>query len=475
MKPSARSYSRFAVGLLIALLLCRATWISAAQIYLGQGVIAGEVTTNSVILQTRLTAAESVVDGEVPGIRGVARFEVDSSPTFAHPRQTEWLGARPDGDFIVKAKVDGLEPGTLYYFRVWSGSHERQAVPDIARSFRTLGGAASTAPVRFAVVSGMNYAAFQAGGAAVAADAVDRDNGYPALASIYRLQPDFLIGNGNNVYYDSPAETRAATLPEMRFKWHEQFVQVRMSQLLSLVPAYWLKNDRDYRRAGADTTGSDEPVHELGAKVFQEQVPVTDPRNTGAVTYRTHRLNRHVQVWLLEARDHRSGNQSPDGPAKSLWGKEQKTWLQRTLKESDATFKLLISPTPMISGGGERDSHASPGGFEHEGREFFAWLAEQGIRTNRFFILCGGVDWQYHARAEAGYEEFSSGPVLAQQANVARGTSAAGIVQVYGAAKPLGGFLLVEQTMLGPLPQLMITFKDESGTSLHFSRTLGSP
>ncbi|MFO1020336.1 MAG: alkaline phosphatase D family protein [Planctomycetales bacterium] len=40
----------------------------------------------------------------------------------------------------------------------------------------------------------------------------------------------------------------------------------------------------------------------------------------------------------------RSPNDIPDGPEKTIWGSEQKAWLQRTLLESDATWKILISP-----------------------------------------------------------------------------------------------------------------------------------
>jgi alkaline phosphatase D len=69
---------------------------ATAQIFLGQGVIAGEVTTNSVLLHTRLTASESLQDGDVPGIRGVVRFEVDTDLSFKKPLQTEWLNARTE-------------------------------------------------------------------------------------------------------------------------------------------------------------------------------------------------------------------------------------------------------------------------------------------------------------------------------------------------------------------------------------------
>ena len=49
----------------------------------GQGEIAGEVTADSVILHSRLTTEAVIVDGDVPGAPGVARFELASSESFA--------------------------------------------------------------------------------------------------------------------------------------------------------------------------------------------------------------------------------------------------------------------------------------------------------------------------------------------------------------------------------------------------------
>jgi len=48
-------------------------------------------------------------------------------------------------------------------------------------------------------------------------------------------------------------------------------------------------------------------------------------------------------------------------------------WLQRTLLESDADFKILISPTPMVGPDDttNRDSHANIGGFQYEVGEVF--------------------------------------------------------------------------------------------------------
>ncbi len=91
----------------------------------GQGEIAGEVTTESVILQSRLTTGDTWVDGDLPGAEGVARFEVATSMEFADSVTTGWLRATSEHDFIVKAKIYSLDAGTHYYYRRSSASWVR--------------------------------------------------------------------------------------------------------------------------------------------------------------------------------------------------------------------------------------------------------------------------------------------------------------------------------------------------------------
>jgi alkaline phosphatase/alkaline phosphatase D len=71
----------------------------------GQGEMAGEVTATSVILQSRLTVGSELVEGDLPGAEGTARFEVAATSEFAVAFQSDWLLATPDNDFIVKTKI----------------------------------------------------------------------------------------------------------------------------------------------------------------------------------------------------------------------------------------------------------------------------------------------------------------------------------------------------------------------------------
>ena len=88
------------------------------EIFQGQGNMVGEVTQTSAILQSRLTASKRLVKGDVPGVAGVARFEYSTDKNFKGARQTAWLKASAASDFIIKAKVSGLQPATKYYYRL---------------------------------------------------------------------------------------------------------------------------------------------------------------------------------------------------------------------------------------------------------------------------------------------------------------------------------------------------------------------
>jgi len=220
---------------------------------------------------------------------------------------------------------------------------------------------------------------------------------------------------------------------------------------------------------------------DLGIEFDRWEVPVVDPADKEAVTYRTHRISRELQIWLVEGRDFRSPNGMEDGPAKTLWGKEQIAWLKRTLLESDAPFKILISPTAMVGpdGATKRDSHVNIGGFQHEAREFFGWLERNSQVKRNFYLICGDRHWQYHAIHPGGVEEFACGALCDPNAFAAispgdpNSTDPEGrIIHKYTQRGQSGGFLRVRvHPAAADRPaQAEFAFYDELGALLY--RTL---
>ena len=165
----------------------------------------------------------------------------------------------------------------------------------------------------------------------------------------------------------------------------------------------------------------------------------------------------------------------PDSPTKTIWGEEQKSWLLRTLEESDARFKLLISATPMVGpdSASKRDNHADFNGYRHEGDAFFEW-AKENLDTKELFIACGDRHWKYHAIHPLGFEEFSSGALV--DANSIPGsfpgdegtTDPDGeIQQPFHPQEPSGGFLLATVEPEGDSAVMRFEFFDESGRLLY--------
>lgn len=453
-----------------------------AEIGHAQGELAGEVTAIGVLLQSRLTALpgpELDEAGDIPGAAGVASFEwqestgADATDSAAELRRTAWLKAEPEHDYIIRTALTGLKPATVYRYRLVFGVEEASAQPGQWRRFKTLPTVDSGEPLSFCMGSCQNYAFFMQGANGKGSKASEEDKrlGYPVYAAMSDLQPDFFIGTGDIVYYDHPAKTAAKTLPELRRKWHEQFRFPRMVEFFGKTPAYWSKDDHDFRYNDADLSGAKLPSTANGIEIFREQMPIFPAGEQSLPTYRTHRVHRNLQLWFTEGRDYRSPNSEADGPTKTLWGAEQRAWLMRTLKESDATWKVIVTPTPMVGPdrAGKRDSHANLNGFQHEATAFFEWL--QAEKMTNVMTFCGDRHWQYHSIHPLGLEEFSCGALNDENAISGVKPGAKGstdpegkIRQPFLYPKPSGGFLHVSVEAAENVgPKLTIRFRDDSG------------
>jgi len=468
------------IGLLSLTLLCLGLSCPLMAELLGhaQGELAGEVTASSVLLQSRLTAIQGPAldpDGDVPGAAGVACFEWSENPDLSGAKRTEWIQAGPASDSIVRTRIDGLHEGTDYHYRLVFGVDETHTQNGPIRHFKTLNPNDPNATLSFCMGNCMNYNAFMSGIAngdgPVTATPEDKRLGYPVFDAMRKLRPDFFIGAGDAVYYDQPAASAARTLPQLRKKWHEQFRFPRLIDFFGSCPAYWAKDDHDFRFDDADLAGESLPTPVTGIGMFREQLPIFPANDPDSPTYRTHRVHKHLQLWFMEGRDYRSDNKMPDGPEKSIWGTVQKKWLEKTLLESDATWKVIITPTPMVGPdrASKRDNHANPEGFQYEANAFFHWLIDRQMPNVLSF--CGDRHWQYHSIHPLGFEEFSVGAlndensITGERPGSRISTDPQGLIkQPYIYQEPTGGFLHVT---IGSDSKLVIGFFDDTGKMLH--------
>lgn len=460
----------------------------APQPAAGLGIMAGSVSHDSALVQVRLSDGTELVDGDLPGAWGIVEFVLNA----AGFEQMKVARALPQRDFIARVNLQELTPNTTYVCRTRLGRDVTHLTEGPTVTFKTLPGPDLAEDVSFAVVTGMNYAKFHGDDRINRVRSAIKNNtklpqpysgpdkqlGYPALATILKMEPDFFVGTGDNVYYDTPDDPRAATPAEMRQKWHEQFIQPRFRELFAKVPTHWMVDDHDYRVDDGDNSGEFLPLPETGRQILLEQLPYAAYEQPAARTYRTFRVSKDLQIWFVENRLHRSPNVMPDGPQKTVWGNVQKSWLKETLKESDAKFKILISPTPMVGPDDLRktDNHCDVGGFQHERDEFFQFLKDNGLDQQNFFIVCGDRHWQYHAVDSTGVEEFSCGALVDANSRLGRmpgdpaGTDPDGLIKhLHSQTERSGGFLLIRCDAVSEMRDATLAFEffDERGRLLY--------
>jgi len=484
-----KHFSRFRLGLLLVI-------VSAIPYGCDRGLpvdpnyvlLAGEPSSTSVILQCRFAAADTLIDYDMPGIACQARFEISKDSLYKRVEKTRWTESNAGNDFMIKEKILNLEPGARYYYRAIAEFSSGEKMVSRTGTFATLPGEDQAVAISFGIATGFNYAHFYGQDTTInrrnadeprklGATGRDRILGFEAFDAVRKLGVDFFIANGDVVYYDKPSSDPtmwARTPEEMRAKWHRFFTMPRNRTMSLEVPYYFLKDDHDHRYNDCDTVHSDrEPSSQLGIAMFKEQVPVTDPSVADATTYRTHRMGKDLQLWFVEGRDYRSPNRSKDTVGKTIWGKEQKEWLMNTLAESDATYKVLISPTPMIGPDDayKKDNHTNPGGFRTERDGFFRFLSEEDLIGNGFYIICGDRHWQYHSIHPNGLEEFSCGAFIDQNSRAGRlpgdpkstDPDAELTVPYVQTDDWGGGFLQVDLVMDQLDPVLFFRFRDMAG------------
>ena len=267
------------------------------------------------------------------------------------------------------------------------------------------------------------------------------------------LDPRFIVMTGDLVYYDS--NPPRAVSPELaRLHWERMFSLPRLVEAVRNTSTYWLKDDHDTVTNDCwPGMNAGELSFKEGVQIFREQAPMGD------CDFRTIRWGRDLQLWFTDGRDYRSPNTMPDGPEKTIWGAGQKQWFKRTVKESTVTWKVLVSPTPVVGPdrGNKHDNHSNDA-FTHEGDEIRAWLKANA--PDNFFVVCGDRHWQYHSvHPVSGVHEFSVGPASDSHASGSPGEDR----EYHKFHRVAGGFLCVELRPVGTTSEISFQLRDING------------
>lgn len=464
-----------AIQVLIAAILLAGKLSFAAGPYQATGLKVGEVDATSAIVWTRLTrnAQRNPADGprvkfklsdtkknQVVGVEYAEGTDVnalrDAVPGVAgevrvlYRRQgaddwltTDWHAVDPQWDFTHQFGLTELQPNERYALRVES-RRDGEPGQTIEGGFRTAPAPVDPARVVFTVSTGQAFR--------------DKDlpEGYKIYAPMRALDPSFFVHTGDIVYYDELAKTTDLA----NYHWQRTYGLPTNVAFHNQVASYFIKDDHDTWQNDCWPSMKNQKMFQFtfaeGLAIFPHQVPM------GELTYRTRRWGRDLQVWLVEGRDFRSPNNLPDGPTKTIWGKVQKAWFKQTVAQSDATFKILISPTPIVGPdrNNKNDNHANQG-FTHEGDELRAFIASQ----KNLVVVCGDRHWQYMSvHPGTQVREYSCGPASNQHAGGWQQSDLRPDYHKY--LNVVGGFLSATVDREADTPKLTFRYHDVAGKVL---------
>jgi len=389
------------------------------------------------------------LEGAAPGMAGEARVLYWPEDDPADWKATAWTAVDPARDYTRQFPLSNLKPGTTYHVKVETRRADNRALGCATYGkFRTAPKPDVPSRVLFMVSTGQEY------------NHLDMTHlGFRIYPAIYAMDPDFFVHTGDIVYYDHLAKSLALA----RWHWWRIYSLPTNREFHRHVASYFIKDDHDTLMndcyPGIQTRFMGDFTFEQGLAVFREQVPMGDS------TYRTYRWGKDLQIWLVEGRDFRSPNPMPDGPEKTIWGREQKDWFKKTVSESDATFRILISPTPLVGPDRENkaDNHSNKT-FATEGKELRRFIAAQ----RDMVVICGDRHWQYvSVDPETRLREYSCGPASDEHAG---GWSQEDLRPQHQFLRVAGGFLAVEVVRIDGVPTLFLRHCDVKGNVCYEDR-----
>lgn len=378
------------------------------------------------------------MDGGVKGIEGEVKITLTGdTQEYVSP----WLPAKKEDDYTVNHQFKSLTPGTSYTVLLESRAGNR-----IEGSFTTAPSPSTVIPVQFTTSTCQYFWSFD-----------DSLRGFKTYDAMNNMDPDFFVQTGDYVYYDKPGPS-SKNLATARHKWHAMDSWQSLVDFHVNTPMYMIKDDHDLLKddISEPTESYGNLTFDEGLKIWTENVPLKEN------PYRTIRWGKDLQVWLLEGREFRSVNKIEDGPEKTILGETQKEWLVRTLKESDASFKILISATPIVGPDRDKknDNHANQG-FKSEGD----WIRTLLASIKDVYVVNGDRHWQYHSiESSTGIHEFDSGPISNFHA---QGWNPDDKRPEHQFLRVNGGFLGVEVFRNEDQPQIIFTHYDVEGNEVY--------
>jgi alkaline phosphatase D len=285
--------------------------------------------------------------------RASGAFEVQveyaTDRAFTDAKLTPPVRAAAEQDLCTVVRVEGLQPGTRYFYRMHvNGIRDRHA--PVAFHTKT----APAGPANFRVAFG-----------SCVRQQLDPEQ--LIFSAIAQQGPDLFFWLGDNIYCDSDDAGVMAGL------YQRQRAVPRLQPLIRSTPQLAIWDDHDF---GYNNGDRHSPFKDQALSVFRRYWANPAYGQAGMPGCFFKYQYGGVDFFFLDGRYHRDSPAAPDRPGKTMLGSAQKRWLKAELKASRAPFKVLVSGTGWSTADMPGDSWSA---FLDERNELFDFIRDEKI------------------------------------------------------------------------------------------------
>ena len=191
--------------------------------------------------------------------------------------------------------------------------------------------------------------------------------------------PHFMLWLGDNLYLRPKGKFLGVADFDNAARMAGRYREVRgmkmLQKLFAATHHYAIWDDHDYGSNDADKSFA---YKDDALRLFGQYWPNPHMGSTELPGTWCKFTHEDAEFHLLDDRFHRDAEKAAASPEKAMFGPAQMAWLKKSLRDSNATFKVIANGSQLLS---EHDngSHSGWHSYQAERDEFLVWLAREKI------------------------------------------------------------------------------------------------
>lgn len=323
------------------------------------GVASGDPLPTAVVIWTRLAPNIDEENGGMPDENVPVQWEVASDEDMQHIIENGTATAEPEYAHTVHVDVQGLKPGTEYYYRFTVDGSDSSIQSRVGRMKSAPAPTADNDELQFAFASCQHYQSSYGGYYNAYADMADQD-----LDLVFHLgdyiyeggRGDGALGRGHKPPHP------LSDISDYRTRYAQYKSDPDLRDAHAAAPWIVTWDDHEVVNNYADEEDNSTPTAEFlkrradAYQAYWEHQPLRWsrlPDGPNLPLYRRFQYGTLAEFNVLDTRQYRDDQpgsaQAADSPYRTLLGDTQEEWLVEGLEQSDTDWNVLAQQVPFAA------------------------------------------------------------------------------------------------------------------------------